>query len=329
MKLSYCICLFLIISACQKKSEIEIKTLKPVSSIGQLNDSTFLTDALDKILFTQHFNIIADNKQNCLFYVSDEFELIRKVPYGEGPEEVRFTYQMIENQGQPIVADYGKFSFQTLDEQGLVVKSLKPSTEEWTSFLYGFGIDNNGFLYMSSHESEYPIIKLDTSGNVVNQFGNWLEADNQRHKRTINNRYLTVNSRNQLINIYVSKPMVELWSEEGELVWELDLSEILAFRTRQYDERLRENPELKEILAFTYYNDFYLTDDQLYLLFIGDYEVPNSNQLLHIDTSDGLELKSVINLVQPGAYFKNIAIKGSQVFAYDRAAAEIVTFDLR
>ena len=154
-----------------------------------------------------------------------------------------------------------------------------------SSFLYKFSVDDNGYVYYTDITNNYPITQLDQTGRVIREFGEFQPYENEDHKRALNNRNLVVTEENELLSIWTSVPIIKKFNQEGNLIDELDLSDFFQFRTNRKLELIKTNPQYKYRLAFAYYNDVYYSDKKLYLLFIGDYEVPNSNQVLVIDTS--------------------------------------------
>lgn len=326
----FTLCLFLLSCGQKNNTVIDEISLEPIDQIDQINDSIFITDGVEDIHITSSQFLIADSKQGKLFFLNRDMKFEFWKQYGEGPEKVRYTYSLASREDKVVVSDYGKSKFHALNDSGLVAHSYNSPFDEFHAFLYNFGLDSDDNIISENLTGNAPIIQFDTSGTILNSFGRLVPSENEGHKRSLNNRHLHVNSNDQVINVYISKPQIELWSQGGELISTIDLSQNLEFRSKRYKQIIKANPGLRDRFAFTFYNDSYIDDNMLYLLYIGDYEDPNSNQIFVINTSDNkLKLTGSYYLNLPGAYFKEIAIKQSMLYAYDKAGAEIIKFDLK
>lgn len=310
------------------KSElrIELETLKPVDSISQLTDTIFITDDLEDIFFTQQKYIVADSRHRGVILMNESFQIESEILFGDGPGEVSYTYQIYASKERIYISDYGKNVIHRYNITGEYIDDLKPPKIDFMSFIKPFGVSANESFYLQSLDGEFPIIKFNANGELSNQFGKWLSYDSEAHKRIINTRHLHVNDNDELINIYTSAPLIELWSDEEDLMSTLDLADILDFRVEYYNRLIEENPDLKERLAFTYFEDTYPVGNKIYILYIGDIETKISNDILVINTNSGLSIEKIIHLDVPGAFFKEIAIVDETIYAYDKDKALLYKF---
>lgn len=318
------------LSCASDRSIEDIQSVEsPIKSLNKLNDSTFFTDGVDELAFYQDVGIIVDNKQGSTFIVDKDFNVRHVLKHGEGPDQILYSYSAIVNSEGIHFSDYGKMTFTSFSHNGELQRTLKSPYTDFFGFLHQFGINEGGDVVSSTNLAEKPIFILNSDTSIIAEFGDWLDYENENHKRSINNKHLLMTSGGDILNIYVTKPLIERYDDRGNLLSTLDLGDFLSFRTKKYEEILEENPGFRDRLSFTYYNDVYLYGDKLYLLFIGDYEIPNSNQVAIIDiTSKKMSVEKVIKLNVDGAFFKEIAISDNYIWAFDKAAAEFIQFSL-
>lgn len=318
------------LSSCkQPNDEIPSIDIYPERKISSINDSIYITDGVQELASSGRFLAIVDNKTNKTHFINRELTISHQIEHGEGPETIKEPYHVEFRNNKIYMSDFGKFRFTVFDEKGNILKSIRPPSEDLSTYLYKFAVnDSNEFFFTNILEDE-GIIQIGSDERIINRFGDYFPYENEGHKRAINNRNLIVTENNNLIAVWTSKPIIDKYDPNGNLIQRLDLSNFYAFRTKRHEELLEQNPAYKYRLAFAYNNDVYYTNKKLYLLFIGDYEVPNSNQILVIDnSSEAMKPDVSYNLNLEGAFFKEIAVNGNRLWAYDKAGAEIITYNL-
>ncbi|WP_339698553.1 hypothetical protein [uncultured Roseivirga sp.] len=325
-----CITFQSFISCSSNNERVNELNLFPSTIISQINDSTFITDGVSHMSFVNENLLISDRKAlKTLSLNIKDLSVLFEIDHGFGPDNIKESYHIEYRKNRYYVSDFGKNTFSVFDADRNPLSSINPPHSDMSSFLYKFSVDDNGYVYYTDITNNYPITQLDQTGRVIREFGEFQPYENEDHKRALNNRNLVVTEENELLSIWTSVPIIKKFNQEGNLIDELDLSDFFQFRTNRKLELIKTNPQYKYRLAFAYYNDVYYSDKKLYLLFIGDYEVPNSNQVLVIDTSKKrMQIQKVLNLHLPEAYFKEITISGSKLWAFDKAGAEIIEFKM-
>lgn len=332
MKLNYFIFTFLfgiILLGCSEKNSISFDDRFPINSLDQINDSIFITDGIGEFLMNDSVTLIVDNKQSKVFITDSDFKIVKTLNYGDGPTDIRHSYKAVLRNNKIYIADYGKMALSKFSYGGVWLETIKAPFDEFHSFIYEFGVDDEEKFYLQSFQTINPIIKINNLSEVEKEFGHFPEYESEAHNRAINTQNLIVTDNNNIINVFTSHPIIELYSNDGDLLNRLDLSDFFSFRTKKYEELLIQNPNFKNTLSFAYYNDITLSKNKLYLLFIGDYEIPNSNQVAIINLDDNsMKLERVINLKLEGAFFKEITINNETLWAYDKEGAELIQFKL-
>ncbi len=300
--------------------------LNPSGSIGN-GDSIYFSDDVWEIISNIDKLTVFDNKTQKAYWFNKNLELEKVVnKYGKGPGEYLLVYQAVSKNGYLILADEGKKQFHIFNDNGDWISSLTPPYRD--NFLNNFAVDDSFNFYFSSRLGDSPIVKIDTLSNSHKDF--IVCSDLEDFKKNHLNKYRVFLSKDdQLLAVGVSKPVINRFRLNGDLIETLDLSDFFKFRTERKEQLFDENPHLRKRMEFAYFNDVIYHDNKLYLLYIGDYEIPNSNQILVIsDDNSSLSIDSNIDLLLEGAYFKRICIFNDKLIAFDRAAAELIVFDL-
>ncbi len=310
-----------------EQKEIKVQLLKPKKIISTLNDSIYLSDRINEIISDDSLVVIFDNKRGKTYLLDHNFRIINFISHGKGPSEFLYVYHAFIRNNKIIVADYGKREFYILNKKGDFQKSItSPYTD---GFLFKSAANDSCQFYFSSFVSERPIVKIDSSSVILNEFGENLPFKDEKHKRALNNRNLIATENNQLLSIWVSRPIIERYTSDGKLLEKFDLSEFFQFRKKKIQQLISDDPSLEYRMSFKYFNDILYDNHRIYLLYLGNYEIPISNQILVIKNEDkGLEVEKKIDLQMEGAFFKQISIINNTLITYDAAGSEIVLFEL-
>jgi len=171
--------------------------------------------------------------------------------------------------------------------------------------LRGLAVDHKGNLFMGNWttvaetpETQFPIVKMDSLGNVITGFGTLPETSLSEVQNMIRNaRYLALVDHNHLIAVPQGIPLIEKYTLEGELIISKDLSQTPFFAPRMASatQVYAESPKAPIGVQLFQYIEVY--NSILYMLIIrGEHggEV-RANTLLAVDT-ESLELVGAFKL---------------------------------
>lgn len=318
-----------VISCSQEQDEkLGSIELKPSRSIGN-SDSIYFSQDVWEIVASRDKLTVFDNKAQKVYWFTRNLELEKVVDiYGQGPGELLGTHQAVSKNGYLIIADEGKRQFHLFDNNGDWIKSITPFYRD--NFLNDFAVDDSFNFYYSSRLGESPIIKTDSLSNPHKDFVVITDSHSEVLEENHLNEYrVFMSDDDQILAVGVSTPIVYRYELNGDLIETLDLSDFFEYRTEKKEEIFAKDPNLRKIIAFAYFNDVIYHHGKLYLLYIGDYEIPNSNQVLVVSDKPSLSLETNIDLKLEGAFFKRICIFNDNLIAFDRASTELVVFDLK
>lgn len=150
----------------------------------------------------------------------------------------------------------------------------------------GISVNNQGDVYVASSFPvvPYSITKSDSSGTVIKTFGELLTTSySETLNRRLSGRRITVINNKYLLAVGLSKPVIEKYSLDGELIQSSDLSDTPYFRERlDYAEESYSQAKRGIVTVISY---MATRNSRLYLIPIEGYpEVGvHANRLLEID----------------------------------------------
>ncbi len=207
---------------------------------------------------------------------------------GDGPGEFPnwpHTFDVTDNN---IYAYASNRRLQVFSHQGEYKRAIRPPVGVWANL--AVDIEENVYLSHTASEFEFPIIKLDSSGTVVNNFGDLLVTDGfLRRKQQLSRRRLVVLNDQYLMTIGVAVPVVEKYSLDGELIAHNDLSQEPFFTHRlsyPYEMEESANEAGGSLGLVTVVQDVAVTNSMFYVLVIqgAPGQDLRTNTILAVDT---------------------------------------------
>lgn len=328
-RLSISIIIITIIS-CEKLEKLPTINISPGNYISRLSDSTFLSYARS-ITENKGVYYISDYKNNRVICLKEDFNVLNTFgSTGKGPAEFIAPGYSATHKTRIFVVDEGGLRFNVFTKTGDFVKTIPLEF----MLLTKFAIDNQGLIYTSTPDLEYPITVLDEKGTIVNQFGNWFPTDSPGEKSYRNSRHLLMNSMNQLVSVFETEPILELYNLDGMLIKTIDLSSLDALSGRlEYVKAIfKTNPEEKATGGYILFEDAYIHNDYLYLLFTNNHDDSfYTDEVLVVQlTDDGFIPQKVFHLVDKAGkmIMKSICKVPSGLIAYDNSSGRLCFFDL-
>lgn len=141
-------------------------------------------------------------------------------------------------------------------------------------FYSQFAIGTDGEIYSEYFDdSDHVLARIDTAGNVVSQFGSYLDVFYTQTKRHANKRLVVAGDEGHLISVSTQHGVVEKFNSEGELLGRLDLRLTNHFVRNTYNINKeiyeREFLQTGQKVYFIYINNIDLYRNVLYVLFTG------------------------------------------------------------
>ncbi len=178
-------------------------------------------------------------------------------------------------------------SLEVFSHQGEYKRTIQAPFRAWE----GLAVDDeeNVFLSPIFGNSESSIVQLDSSGTVVNNFGDLLATEGPSRLRwPKSQRILVVVNQQYLMTIGLAIPVVEKYSLNGELIARNDLSQERFFAPRlsyAYEREKDYSREDTPISVTTVASKASVIDDMFYVLIIQGSPSKNvrKNTLLAID----------------------------------------------
>lgn len=312
-----------------RKTRLEYISLSVEARYNQFNDTTFVTDGITEIAAKDGRIFINDAKLNKSLILNNKFEVQNYIERGYGPEEILgANFVQFENESL-FVFDNHKLQVSQFDLKGRFQRKMRPKDTLIMLYDRKPAIFPSGEIFAPSLRSDKPIVHFDKKIDIVKTFGTVQEFENYSHHRSINSQNILALKDGKVASVWSSRPFVQLFSSKGEVLDSLDLSEFLGFRSRVYDELLKQNPRRKYTLQFDYYRDITSFEDTIYLLFIGNNKALASNEIIVINAKgDKLTFDRVLKLDVPNSFFYEIAVDENILYAFEKAGAELMKFQI-
>lgn len=126
--------------------------------------------------------------------------------------------------------------------------------------------DDGIVLFRRYHE--YPLVKIDFNGNVINEFGQWVGGFDDPRQQFVNNAskilYDTLN--NQYLRIFTVYPLIEFYDKDGTYLHRIEFKdEPLLSERHQFITQEHQDPS-KRSATYHLIEDVTLSGNQLALL---------------------------------------------------------------
>lgn len=263
---SYIILLIFIINilifGCNNPDKTEIKKIYPSKSISKLSDTMFFSDIFciehkKNLFFYSDFN-------NSRIFITDTLLNYKNEigNLGKGPGEFSGCTNVSLNNDNIYASDDGNRRINVYDYNGEFVKSFK-SFYPNCPFLTRFAVSSdNKLLFISGRGLIYSV---NNRGEKINQFKIKINSFFNKTEKTNSSRYIFIRN-NKLILIPEDQPYFEEYTFNGDLIKRYDLSKLNCLKNtiKYLKENADDDPRTTDIL----FNDCYLTDNYLFLLYL-------------------------------------------------------------
>lgn len=128
-----------------------------------------------------------------------------------------------------------------------------------------FSVSEDG-IYLFKRVGEYPIVKINSQGELIQEFGS--KSSNEMNNLNEEASFILFNkANNSLFRVYKSKPLIEIYSDDGKLIFNHEIDDDLVTQDRvNFINTDKNRPEANENAVYHLYSDAYLKDNTLFLL---------------------------------------------------------------
>ena len=204
-----------------------------------------------------------------IFALDSNFQVIRTIGrLGKGPDEFSsapFSFHVSGNRIYSYNSDSKRI--QVFSREGDYLRSI-PLDPKHYIWYEGLSVDKRGNLYVTPYLSQnpYSIVKLDSSGTILETFGDLLETSySELQNRQMSSRTIISVNNDYLITTGDHVPVIERYSLEGELLQSLDLSDSPYFSERlEFAEEYYANSGGRGIASMLSATDAF--DSRLYVI---------------------------------------------------------------
>ncbi len=316
----------LLLSACKVDgSDSKVVQLTGLS-VDQLSDGRFLTEISSIVPASDGVIFVGDQAARQVI-VLDSLLQVRKIfgRVGEGPGEFHFLGSLVIRNDTVFVSDGRRINMFSPD--GVFHRSVPIPKGIYSNFC----VDKTGNIFVSDPRGERPVVSYDRYGNQRFEFGTRLvNSSFDIHNRLSSVRHLHNYKEDLIIAVGSARPVIEIYSSDGQLDSSLDLSNHSLFKSRlNYSEELhRSEPEARRIVATIQAS--HVWRDKLFLVVLsGPRGNVSANRVMVIDLAT-LALEDSIELVAAEKPLPWISAIGTDhegsIIAFDAGRGRIYTF---
>lgn len=288
-----CFLIMILMGGCDAQGIYTGSPKSKASVLNQLDDGSFLGDNVTQLQVHQGRLYLNDIKNFRIVVFDDDLKLLRSFgQQGEGPGEFTYAGALAVGNDSVYCYDGGKRRIQVFTLDGTYHRSIPTLARSIRTSLV---VDNDGNLYFSSSSMDEPITKMSPGGAVIHQFGAWFgTTDSEVQNRLRSNRYLALHGSDVLVSVGESQPVIELFSLDGALLKQVDLSDHELFKTRlayaeqDYEEQHNERKTIAVV------NGISVRGNRLYILVIRN--KPNDNLSANTVVTVDLDRLEIVNI---------------------------------
>ncbi len=307
----------------QRKAAMFVeKKLIPDKVITELDDSTYFKIMRSLVFDNGRLYCAEENRSQIL--ILDENLNIRNVvgSLGRGPSEMSYIGCLAVCEDTIIVSDAGSNRMQFYLNNGQHIKSENTGYEDYLLPSYRF-IYKKGVYIGEAKNSEKSIVVYNSTSDKVNYFGDRYRFSSVMQEKIRNHRFL-LDGGDYIVSISNNIPIIEKYEPEtGKLLSSLDLSDVEPIKSRIEESEMENLPE-NSYMSFL--SDCNIFDDKIYLLCCKNIDSYYVNDIIVLNSRDGLEITSKYSL--PDEIYSSIAINGKYLFAFCTDTCELQRFEL-
>src|SRR6218665_101871 len=263
---------FILLAACDSKNKIKFSKVHLKKQVSVLSDSSFFGNVRD-VIFSKGYLLITDYSQNRLLLCDTAFNAaVNYGGTGDAPSEFIGVARSYIKNDMVFALDERHGTLSLFSLGGKFVKRIT-YPQKMVTLITRFTVDDSLKIYVAAPERDSSMVKLDTSGQIVRQFGSIFPGKNFREKRARSFKHILCSKDNQLICVSLSEPYIELYSTSGKKLREFNLSDspYLKKRLAFAEEQCRQDPKKREG-TYSLFSDAYLVNEHLYLLYVDQNE---------------------------------------------------------
>src|SRR6218665_2885125 len=316
--------IFLLLLACDSKDKIKFSKVRLKKQVSVLSDSSFFGDVRDALPHNGH--LLCDTAFNTAVNYGGA---------GDGPGEFRGVMKSYIKGDMVFVFDGYHGTLSVFSLGGKFVKKITYPHKIFV--LTRFTVDDSLKIYAADPERDSSMLKLDTSGQIVRQFGSVFPSKNFREKRARSYKHILWSKDAQLVCVSNSEPLIEFYSKSGKKLWEFNLSDspYLKKRLAFVEEQCRQAPKNREG-TYSLLRDAYLANEHLYLLCVDQDEENHpvaDKVLIYKVESNNLQFYKALDLSADGKrlWYDAIAVTNDEkmIYAYEGVLNEWRIFSIQ
>ena len=312
----FILCLMALLSACsgeRNKGEVtDFKALEYLGQIDQLNDTTFLSDAVFHLTVYGDTLAMADSKQGKVFFCTKDGRLLGSIGRkGEGPGEFLGLKQFVRlDDSTCFMRDTykNKMAYYTNEHCERELQDREPG---YFTRICRLGDD----LYFYEKNFGGQLCRMNLGTDSVSFFGHAQDFEFKDITAVRNQRHVVTDGK-YLYAARVDRPIVEKYTTEGEWVQTLDLSYKPIFKQIIEEDAIASSNSWPCVGI-----DIYPVNGKLYYLvgFQIDDKHRGSDKLVVI-TTDGSQMQvESLHSLSEGWYYSTLAVSGDELYAFEWA----------
>jgi 6-bladed beta-propeller len=278
---------------------LSITTPKLIKTVESFSDTTFFK-TIRSFYHQKHF-FLADVQRDRVLVLDSTMKLLRIIGRsGSGPGELMFAFSAQACDSTLYVYDEGNQRFNLYNWHSGCFKSSFRNPVANVTHNY-FAVDKHHQLYLSCPQCPMPIVKVDSTGRKVSEFGQFVKGldDTPKARNIANHRLLTYNDLdNWVYAALTTGTVIEKYSLAGQQIDKIDL------RDQAYFDRVIENFDMERQKTANsnsrknFFTGMALAPGRLYALYV-NWEVepamPCKILVVKLD-SPKMEIEKVIDL---------------------------------
>jgi len=235
---------------------------------------------------------------------------------GEGPGEFLFPQIRIDSNDIMYVLDTPLRRVSLFDSDGLYLSSFTYDGPR----VSGFSVNSNGRIALMQPQIDKPLIFIyDTDGSVIDSIGftksfgtdlNPVPTPDATY--AYNRGMIRFNSRGELVIIYVQRPVMQRYSQDGHLLTEVSIhGNEIENLTNLYNHRvemaLKQGGSRNMVFLFTYFYGFDFIDDNTIAINLAN------EQCIYIVNTDGNHVENIRLLPDNSMDIDTVDLRGLEI----------------
>ena len=312
-----CIISIVLIASCNQNPDNVITRiyLEPSVVIEELRDSTYFRGISH--MFYDHCIYASDDINGRILQLDLDLNLLSTIgTKGQGPGEFFRTGSLAVWKDTVLAINMGGLTLNTYTTDGKYIDGHS-FVDDPSLSLFNFCMDNEGFLYFTSHLDSFPVVKYDQKMNRLFGFGEWIEPENQEFRLYLNN-YLVHYFDDKILTLQLDAPIINLYGKDGQHLLKKELPALIFEKRLRFKqiEQAKDAANLRKIYGL--FSSLTSIDNKLYLLYVDhDYHnLPFSNKVVELIFEDNdFFINKVYTLTHNGWFLSIVATNDNRLIA--------------